>query len=115
MKFINKNTIKLDKEINELDKFVFNFAKILRKYTDYVILGGYVPILLGRTKTTDEIDIFVKHLSKEKIDKFYHDIGKNYWSLNAENSAFAHKLLMKNLAIRISLKNTTTLFEKYMK
>src|SRR3989338_2430223 len=108
MEFINKNTIKLDKEVNELDKFVFKFIKILRKYTDYVIVGGYVPILLGRTKTTDEIDIFVKHLSKEKIDKFYHDIGKSYWSLNAKNSAYIYKLLMKDLAIRISLKNTTT-------
>jgi len=53
MKFIDKNTIKLDKEINELDKFVFHFIKILRKYADYVIVGGYVPILLGRAKTTD--------------------------------------------------------------
>lgn len=28
MEFVNKNTIKLDKEINELDRFVFKFVKI---------------------------------------------------------------------------------------
>ena len=64
MKFINKNTIKLDKEINELDRFVLNFVKILQKHTDYVIVSGYVAILLGRDMATDDIDIFIPKTSK---------------------------------------------------
>ena len=35
-----------NKEINELDKFVFRFVKILEKHADYVIVGGFVPIML---------------------------------------------------------------------
>lgn len=108
MKFINKNTIKLDKEINELDKLVFRFIKILKEYSDYVLVGGYVPILLGRTKTTDEIDIFIKHLSKEKFTEFYHHLGKGYWFLNAESSNHAYQLLRKDLFIRLALKNSTS-------
>ena len=62
IKFI-KNTIKLDKIINELDKFVFKFIKILKKHTDYVIVSGYVAILLGRSRTTEDIDVFIKEIN----------------------------------------------------
>jgi len=48
MKFIGKNTIRLAKEINALDKFVIRFVKILEKHADYVIVSGYVAILLER-------------------------------------------------------------------
>ncbi len=34
MKFIYKNSIKLDKELTELDKFVLKFIAILEKHID---------------------------------------------------------------------------------
>ncbi len=67
MKFINKNTIKLEKEINQLDRFVFKFIKILEKYTDYVIVSGYVAILLGRDRGTEDIDIIITKIDMSKI------------------------------------------------
>lgn len=80
MEFLNGNTIKLDKEINELDKFVLNFIKILQKHADYVIVSGYVAILLGRDRGTDDIDIFIPKISKEKLAVFYDDlVGNGYW------------------------------------
>ena len=70
MKFINKNTIKLYKEINELDKFVLKFVEVLQKHTLYVIVSGYVAILLGRNRATDDIDIFVPKTGKENSHCF---------------------------------------------
>ena len=53
-----KNKIILDKEVNELDRFVVRFIRVLEKYSDYVIISGYVSILFGRSRATEDIDIF---------------------------------------------------------
>ena len=45
--------IVLDRELNELDSFVLEFIKCLQ--SRYVIVAGYVAILLGRSRTTDDI------------------------------------------------------------
>jgi len=55
MEWINGKKIKLDKPINELDKFVLHFIKILEKHVDYVIISGYVAIPLGRSRATEDV------------------------------------------------------------
>ena len=109
MKFINKKTIKLDKVLNELDKFVIRFIKILEKHTPYVIVSGFVAILLGRNRGTDDIDIFVNELNKEKFNALYKDLKNNgYWCLNSDNISEMHSYLNEGLALRFAIKNQTT-------
>ena len=50
MEFVDSKTIRMDKVVNELDRFVFDFIKILEKQADYVIVSGYVAILYGRSR-----------------------------------------------------------------
>ena len=59
MKFIDCNTIKLDKELNKLDRFVLNFVKVLEKYSEYVLVSGYVSILFGRSRMSEDIDVLI--------------------------------------------------------
>ena len=104
MEFVNKNTIKLDKEINELDKFVLNFVKILQKHTAYVIVSGYVAILLGRDRATDDIDIFIPKISKEKLALLYEELLRNgYWCLNSSELNDIQDLLVSKHSIRFAL------------
>lgn len=104
MKFINKNTIKLDKEISGLDRFVLDFVKILQKHTDYVIVSGYVAILLGRDRGTDDIDIFIPKIGKEKLAVIYEDlVGKGYWCLNSSELDDMYDLLISKHSIRFAL------------
>ena len=108
MEFVNKNTIKLDKEINELDRFVFKFIKILKKHVDYVIISGYVAILLGRSRSTEDVDIFIKEVDFEAFSKFYEELRRNgYWCLNAEEAHEVYNYLSHGLAARFSLENQT--------
>ncbi|MEK6983158.1 MAG: nucleotidyltransferase [Nanoarchaeota archaeon] len=108
MKFINRNTIKLDKEANDLDEFVFDFINILKKHTDYVIVSGYVAILLGRSRTTEDIDIFIHEFSKDAFNKFYNELLKNdYWCLNSEDVNEIFDYLSEGLPVRFALINTT--------
>ena len=108
MKFINKNIIKLDKEINELDKFVFKFVKILQKHTAYVIVSGYVAILLGRSRSTEDIGVFIKELDFDAFNKFYDELRRNgYWCLNAGEVHEIYNYLSQGLAARFALENQT--------
>ena len=108
MKFLDKKTIKIDRELNELDKFVLKFTKILEKHTDYVIVSGYVSILLGRTRGTEDVDIFIKKLDKKKFIILYNNLRKDgYWCLNDEDSNEIYEYLKDGLAVRFALKNET--------
>ena len=48
--------IKLNKELNKLDKFVIDFCKLLDRY---VIVSGYVSILFGRSRSTEDVDLLI--------------------------------------------------------
>ncbi len=103
MHFIDRTTIRLDKVLNELDLFVLGFILILEKYSDYVIISGYVSILLGRSRATEDVDIFIRPLQKEQFLKFYQDLRNHgFWCLNGEeeNELFAY--LREGLALRFA-------------
>ena len=108
MEFRNKNTIKLNKIINELDKFVLDFTRILEKYANYVIISGYISILFGRARSTEDIDVFIEKIDKEKFYLLYSDLKKNdYWCLNAESPDDVYEYLKEGLAVRFAKKSET--------
>jgi len=49
---INPKRIRLDRELSDLDRFAINFSKIISRHTRYVIVSGYVSILLGRARVS---------------------------------------------------------------
>lgn len=75
----------MDREISDLDKFVLKFINILKKHTEYVLISGYVAILLGRSRTTEDVDLFIPRLSRENFSKLYAELlSQNFWSINAD-------------------------------
>ena len=101
--------IKLNRELSELDKFALNFLSILEKYTKYVVVSGYVAILLGRTRATDDIDVFIKPLSKDEFFRLYNEFKeKGFWCLNAESETELYSFLEDKLAIRFARKGFST-------
>jgi len=101
MKFINKNNIEIDRELSDLDKFAIEFIKILEKHTNYVIISGYVAILLGRSRASEDIDI-----NYQTLQKLIKDLkNKNFYCLNAEKTETIFSYLQDNLAVRFAKKN----------
>jgi len=95
-----------DKVLNELDEFVIDFLKILEKYTDYVIISGYVSILLGRARATEDIDIFIKKIPLETFSKLYNELKENkFWCINAEKEEEIYDYLKDGIAVRFSLED----------
>jgi len=96
-----------NKIISNLDRFVLDFIRILEKYTDYVIVSGYVPILFGRSRGTEDIDILVKHFDKDVFTQFYDSlIKKDYYFLNPEKVYGLYEMLCDGLGIRAAKKDT---------
>ena len=105
MKFINDQTIKLEKPLNDLDLFVLKFIKILKIYVDYVIISGYVSLLFGRSRSTEDVDIFIKVMNKATFANLYNDIKNNgFWCLNAEDTEEVYSYLNDSIAVRFAEK-----------
>src|SRR3989338_6959640 len=106
MEIVNKKTIKLGKELNELDRLVLKFVRILVRHTDYVIVSGYVAILFGRSRATEDIDIFINDIGVDKFQKFCSELyKKGFWCLNEEEPKEIYNILIEGMAIRFAVKN----------
>ena len=102
-----KREILLKRKASILDKFALDFTKILEKYTDYVIISGYVSILLGRTRVTEDIDVYIKRISKAKFEQLYNELIKSgFWCINAEKADNIFSYLEDKLAVRFARENT---------
>jgi hypothetical protein len=103
MRFINDQEIQLDKIINELDQLALDVVEIIRNYSEYVIVGGYVSILLGRSRMSEDIDILIPSVSKERFTEIFEDlVSHNFWCLNSGSVDDCYRLLIDEYAIRIT-------------
>ena len=98
------NGIRLtNKTLSELDTFVLDFLSVLKAYTDYVIVSGYVTILFGRARGTEDIDIIIEKMDRGMFERFFNDLTeRNYWFLNSDDQNDLFNMLNENLAVRIA-------------
>jgi hypothetical protein len=105
MKFLKDGSIKMDKELNKLDKFVLDFISILKKHIEYVIISGYVSILFGRSRATEDIDLIVLRMEKKAFLTLFKDLSRRFECLNSSKpEELYNDYLCKNTAIRFSRK-----------
>lgn len=103
---LNNNKLRFNKIISDLDKLVFDFIEILNKVgIKYVIISGYVAILFGRSRTTEDIDLFIEVIDQQKFDKFFEELKRHgYWILNEDDAEEAFDILDSSLSLRIAKK-----------
>ena len=101
----NKTVIR-DKVISKLDKFVLDFIRILEKHVKYVIVSGYVAILFGRNRTSEDVDIIIEKPDFNTFNKLWSDVYKNFECINTHDPKKAYyDYLLENVSIRFSRKN----------
>lgn len=103
---ITNEFIKFNRNLSDLDKFVLEFVDILNKSKiDYVIISGYVSILFGRARATEDVDVFIEDMDRKKFNEFIHNLKKKgFWIINADNEE-AFSMLNDELAIRVAESN----------
>ncbi len=97
------------RELSELDRLVMQFARILDKNSaSYVIISGYIAILFGRSRNTEDVDLFIEEMSFEKFGQFWKALdAAGFECLNASTAVSAFEdYLKEKLAIRFAVKGT---------
>ncbi len=97
-----------NKIFTNLDKFVIDFTSILKKEKiEYVIVSGYLSILFGRNRTSEDVDIIVSKIDDKSFEKLWYKIVKNYDCVITSdlNNAYENYLL-KDTSIRFAKKET---------
>ncbi len=102
-----RNKIVFEKEFSSLDKLVLRFVKILDALeVDYVIISGYIAILFGRSRNTEDVDLFIEEMAFEKFLRFWNELEKQgFECLNTSSAKEAFEdYLNEKLAVRFAEK-----------
>jgi len=105
IQYSDRKIVVSEKYLTMLDQFVLDFIHILEPETPYVIVSGYVAILFGRSRGTEDVDILIPPLEKEAFGKL-HDalLARGFEFLNAEDAGGLHDMLIKKMGIRVARK-----------
>ncbi len=57
-----------------LDTFVEDFCKVIEEYVKYIICSGFVAIVHGRARGTEDIDMIIEKISFEKFTQMHGDL-----------------------------------------
>lgn len=103
---VSKRHIKLEKELNELDRLVLDFTRVLsRGNLDYAVVSGYVSILFGRSRSSEDIDILLQKISEKRFLILWKEVTKSFDCLTVDDAKAAYKrYLSDRAALRFSRK-----------
>lgn len=104
---ITKGKIGLDdKVLNGLDHLVLDFVSSLDKLQiRYVLVSGYVSILFGRNRTSEDVDMIVEKMDFAIFGELWDELHHEFECLNTENVKEAYeKYLLTAHSARFSKK-----------
>lgn len=97
----------IDRELSDLDKFAIEFIEILKRHTKYVIVSGYVSIIFGRARASEDIDIIVPKMHKQKFVGLVAELkNSGFYCLNTDSEDEMLEYLEEKTAIRFAKTNT---------
>lgn len=103
LQYSGKTITVSEKILTGLDRFVLDFIRVLEQDTPYVVVSGYVAILFGRSRGTEDVDILIPFLEKNTFHHLYHAlVTGGYEFLNAEDADGLYDMLGKGMGIRVA-------------
>ncbi len=69
----------MDRKVDDktiLDKFAEDFASIVEKYCKYIVVSGFVAIAHGRARGTEDIDMIIEKIPREKFIQMHNSLIK---------------------------------------
>ena len=99
--------IEFEKELNKIDTLALSFCSILNEVKiQYVIISGYVAILFGRNRASEDIDMFIEEMPYPMFENMWNTLTKEFECINVSTSEEAYKEYLKQgIAIRFSPKD----------
>lgn len=78
---LRDGTLVVDRPPNELDDLAVSFSSLLQRLdVDHVFVAGYLAILTGRARATEDIDVFVEPLSEAEVTELVDELeAAGFW------------------------------------
>src|SRR3989338_8599958 len=100
---VKSDVIIINRGLTVLDTFVKDFLEVLKRYSDYLIVSGFVSISTGRARGTEDIDILVPVMQKDKFNELYKDLKQNkFWCYQGDSSEEIYPYIKDMQSIRFA-------------
>lgn len=78
---LHGDTLIVDRQPSDLDELAISFSTRLSEHdVDHVFVAGYVAILTGRARSTEDIDVIVDRMSQETVEAITTGLERDgYW------------------------------------
>jgi hypothetical protein len=78
---LRDGTLVVEREPNQLDELAIEFSEILGQFDiEHVYIAGYVSILAGRARSTEDVDVLVERIDEETVDELAETLDENgFW------------------------------------
>lgn len=92
---------------NILDEFCTKFCETVERTCNYVVVSGFVAISTGRTRGTEDIDMIIEPISKDRFIKLHQDLINNgFECMQTEDADSIYTdYLSKRLSVRYTYAN----------
>lgn len=78
---VNEDRIVIEKRPSTVDELILGVTEVFERHDlDYVVVSGYVAVLLGRSRSTEDIDVLIERPSRETAEAVADDLqDAGYW------------------------------------
>ena len=78
---LRNGTLVVKREPNQLDELAIGFSEILSQFDiKHVYIAGYVSILAGRARSTEDVDVLIEQIDEETADELAETLDeKDFW------------------------------------
>jgi hypothetical protein len=78
---LRNGTLTVDREPNQLDELAIGFSEILTRIgIDHVYIAGYVSILAGRARSTEDVDVLIEAIPEGKANELVEElVDEGFW------------------------------------
>ena len=98
--------IVINRELTELDRFVQDFLKILKKHCNHLIVSGFVSISSGRTRGTEDVDIIIPVMNKNIFNQLFDELTRNgFWCYQGDSASIVYDYIKELNNIRFARDN----------
>jgi len=92
-------------ESNGLERFTGDFVSVIERFTEYIIVSGFVAIAHGRSRGTEDVDIITRRMAKADFAKMHGALASaGFECMQSADAGEAFAYLEANDSVRYTRK-----------
>lgn len=92
-------------DLNILESFALDFCSVAERHVKYIVVSGFVAIASGRSRATEDIDMIIEKIPKEKFILFNKELEeKDFECMQSSLAEEVYDYLQRGDSIRYTRK-----------